>query len=133
VQRWAYVTTEEGLNLEYNTALLGLIGGHFDDWQATRDVTATPDGISDNPEAPVSTGVGYVIPAEFIREALMREELVRMREDAERAEEQERKREADDNAATMDSIGNESEFERFESLTKQIINTPKPKPDEGEA
>ncbi len=105
------------------TALLGLIGGHFDDWEKTRDPHAEGygGGISDDLEARVSTGVGYVIPAEFIRETLMVEELVeaRRRDDetiAARSEE----------AATMDSTESEpSEFERFEDLTRGLVNVPK--------
>jgi Trypsin-like peptidase domain len=129
---------DRGYGLEYRTLLLGLIGGHFDDWMGTRTRTlqgegADPDeaeyAISDDLQAPVSTGIGYVIPAEFIRETLMREELVRMREDEKRAADEAARREDDDNAATMDSMEGASEFERFEDLTRKLVNTPKSKPE----
>ncbi len=73
-----------GINTEYRTLLLGLIGGHFDDWGAARTRGADDDryAVSDNIEAPVSTGIGYVIPAEFIRETLMRDELANLRDEA---------------------------------------------------
>lgn len=110
------------------TALLGLIGGHFDDWEKTRDFEAEKLDIAvpDTIRAPVSTGVGYVIPAEFIRETLMHKDLVDDRSKADalvsaRTEE----------AATMDS-GAEAptDFERFESLTRRLAQVPKKEVDE---
>lgn len=123
-----------GITQEYRTALLGLIGGHFDDWAKARtrqSIGADPDsheyGISDDVLAPVSTGVGYVIPAEFIRETLMREELVEMRDKDEKEAQRLIRKLEDENAATPDSIEDESELERFEDLTRRLVNTPKPK------
>lgn len=114
----------------YRTALLGLIGGHFDDWHPLRDREAyeyeqVGGGIGDNVEAPVSTGVGYVIPAEFIRETLMRKELIEMRQEADEAAAKQ------EDAATMDSVeAGEGEFERFEDLTRKLVNVPKKELDE---
>lgn len=119
------------ITTKYRTGLLGLIGGHFDDWMRTRSRSAAPDevgGISDDIEAPVSTGVGYVIPAEFIREALMAKEFVDIRRLADEAV---AAREVD--AATMDSLApeeNPTEFERFEGLTRKLVNVPKKELDE---
>jgi len=115
------------LNLENfeRTALLGLIGGHFDDWQKASDAQAEGN-ISDNIKARVSTGVGYVIPAEFIRETLMHEDLVEARR---KGDETVAARVED--AATMDSSELEpSEFARFENLTRGLVNVPKNELDE---
>ena len=70
-----------GVYNEYRTLLFGLIGGHFDDWAGTQQRREGDDeyAISDDIRAPVGTGVGYVIPAEYIRETLMRDELEEMR------------------------------------------------------
>jgi hypothetical protein len=115
-----------GVTTKYRTLLLGLIGGHWDDWAGVRDrMKREPNPL----EARVSTGVGYVIPAEFIRAVLMRKELEVMRNDKDAAERAAALREAEDNAATMDSAG-ESEFERFEDLTRKLVNTPKSALDE---
>lgn len=74
------------ITTKYRTALLGLVGGHFDDWVGTRKRVSGPArNVSSDVDAPVSTGVGYVIPAEFIRETLYLEELREMREEVERS------------------------------------------------
>lgn len=138
--RAAVVTRDDGrpgITTRYWTLLLGLIGGHFDDWAKTRSresIGADPDdheyAISDDIMAPVGTGVGYVIPAEFIRETLMREELVAMRADDEKAAERIERRALDEDAATMDSLAGDSEFDRFQKLTERLVNTPKSQIDE---
>ena len=85
---------------EFRTLLLGLIGGHFDDRASTKTRTTMTDAdveeedgendqayeVTEDVKARVSTGVGYVIPAEFIRETLTKKELIEMRQrkDAER-------------------------------------------------
>jgi|SRR5579862_1389539 len=110
------------IGMEWRTLLFGLIGGHFDDWTGTQraDVIGEENtySVSDDILAPVSTGVGYVIPAEYIRETLMREELVQMRDVDEDAAEAMKRREDERNAAVEDSmpLGDESEFDRFDSL-----------------
>lgn len=107
------------------TAFLGLIGGHFDDWHKAMDVRAEGN-ISDDIKAPVSTGVGYVIPAEFIREALMRDDLVEARRESDEAAAATR-----EDAATMDStMSTPSEFERFERLARGLVNVPKNEADD---
>jgi hypothetical protein len=58
------------------TALLGLMAGHFDDWveaEVTGDIFGTV-------RTPVNTGVGIVVPAEAITDALNLDELVELRE-----------------------------------------------------
>lgn len=74
-------------------------------------------------------GVGVMIRSQEIREALMSDEL--------RKERREQDKHLSDeepggphlrNAARM-KPGNE-EFQQFEELTRQLVNTPKPKPDE---
>lgn len=88
LQKSRAAVVDRGITTEYRTLLLGLIGGHFDDWMSAQERTlmvnddTDPDAgysISDDIRAPVSTGVAYVIPAEFIRETLMRSELVEKR------------------------------------------------------
>lgn len=131
--------TDGRLIIKERTALLGLIGGHFDDWARTRERDRESDksvreedagysgGVSDNIEARVSTGVGYVIPAEFIRETLMLEEFVGMRKKAEHVNA------PHEEPATMDvapSTSSTSEFERFEDLARKLVNTPKAETDE---
>jgi hypothetical protein len=132
-----------GVTTKFATGLLGLIGGHFDDWTNTRAKSspaiaearddANDDavyGISDDVRARVSTGVGYVIPAEFIRATLMRPELIAMRDEEEAAMRAELREQFADDAATMDSVdspSDDSEFDRFENLTRKLVNTPKPK------
>lgn len=106
--------TEGGVMTKYWTGFLGMIGGHFDDIESGYGRT------------PVNTGVGYVIPAEFIRETLDLEVLRDMRKELDEA------REARvEPGATMDSAASgESEFERFENLTKEIVQVPKSELDE---
>jgi hypothetical protein len=76
LQKSRAAVVDSGITTEY---------GHFDDWTSAQERTlmtdeeADPDAgysISDNIRAPVSTGVAYVIPVEFIRQTLMRSELV---------------------------------------------------------
>jgi hypothetical protein len=127
-----------GILTEYRTLFFGLIGGHFDDWAKTKERQVIPEdedtadedavyATSDDIKAPVSTGVGYVIPAEYVRETLMREELKEMRRKDEEAAAEAVRRETEENAATLDSAESESEFERFEDLAKKLVNTPKEK------
>lgn len=105
---------EGGITTKYWTGLLGMIGGHFDDW---RELDKNP-----HLRTPVNTGVGYVIPAEHIRETLNMKELKDMREAAD-AEKQARV----EPGATMDTAAqDETEYDRFEDLTKRLVQVPKP-------
>jgi hypothetical protein len=120
--RAGIVQVESGpaVTTKYRTSLLGMIGGHFDDWANVK----SQYGASDF-KAPVNTGVGYVLPAEYIRETLMHPDLERERlmADARNA------KSADETAATQDSAAFEqNEYERFETLTQELVQTPKPKP-----
>jgi hypothetical protein len=96
LQKSRAVAGDGGVNTQYRTLLLGLIGGHFDDWTSTKQRMVLVDdddddqhddesySISNDIKAPVSTGIGYVIPVEFARETLMRDELLKKRERDER-------------------------------------------------
>lgn len=103
------------------TGLLGMIGGHYDAWKEIES------GGQANPylRSTVNTGVGYVIPAEYIREALNVKELSEMRSDSDRA-----KAASSERGATMDTAhSEESEYARFEDLTKKLVQVPKPELD----
>jgi hypothetical protein len=118
----AYVDDESG-RIDTETALLGVISGHFDMWDAVRftgDLAMEPGTI----EAPLNTGVGVVTPAKFIKELLDMDELA---DDRKQTEERLLKAKKDrDEGATLDTAGDESEFERFKDLTRKLVNTPKP-------
>lgn len=119
---WNPETGQQGIGTKERTALLGLVAGHFDDLTNVRSAGKANPHL----ESPVNTGIGYVIPAEYIRETLMQEELVQMRKDAERE-----LAERPEVGATQDSAQEEgSEFERFENLARTLVNTPKPAPEE---
>lgn len=132
-----------GITQEYETHLLGLIGGHFDDWASTKTRTAMTEAeeddadndeayeVTEDVKARVSTGIGYVIPAEFITETLLKKELVEMRQRKEAEQEAAEARTEAENAAEEDSIrlSDDAEFERFEDLARKLANTPKPKPE----
>lgn len=107
-----------GINTEYRTCLLGMIGGHYDDWIELRHSRGKSDL-----KYSINTGIGYVIPAEFIRETLMSEVLVEMR----RAEDERRAAQPKEQGATMDSAQGEreSDYDRFEALTTKLVQVPK--------
>lgn len=92
-------------------SLLGVMIGHCDD----------PAGNH--------MGFGKVVPARLLRDVLYREEAVAKREENDRAIDALKAEEA---VAHEDSFA-ESEFERFEDLTKQLVQTPKPEKDETES
>jgi hypothetical protein len=92
-------------------ALLGVVVGHF--------------GSPGNNE-----GVAIVVPAEAVRELLDDEGMVRMRSEKDDAAKARREAKVWENAAHGDSAEAESEYERFQDLTRKLVNTPKPKDDE---
>ena len=73
-------------------------------------------------------GVGVMLPCDYVRDALMTDDAVNERRLAD--EEWKRRKAAEgpplENAGAG---GAESEWDRFEDLTRQLINTPKPKSD----
>lgn len=103
----ANVTTE----VSTVTALFGALVGHF----------GSPN---DN------AGVAIVIPIDAIRELVDDPRLVKWRnQEAVRMEDQ-RQRRNDEAAAHLDSVESQSEFERFEDLTRKLVNVPKNELDE---
>lgn len=89
-------------------SLLGLMIGHWDD--------------RDNNHM----GFGKVVPAKVIGELLDQEDLVKKRMEAE-----ERHLQEEGGTAEADSrFPQETEFERFQNLTRKLANTPKPEKDE---
>lgn len=104
-----------------DTMLLGIVSGHFDMWGAARltgDIPLEPGSV----EVPVNSGVGVVTPAQAIKELMDMDEV---RADRERVSRERKERAAKDEGATLDT-GDDSEFERFENLTRKLVNTPKP-------
>jgi hypothetical protein len=102
-------------------ALLGIDWGHIHEEAPVRQ----PDGtvVSDKLYVRQNSGIAGVVPAWKIAELLREEELEEMR--ATRREEIERERE-EAPPTTLDSADDEgSEFERFEDLTRKLVNTPK--------
>lgn len=103
--------------------LLGLVSGHYDIDQAVR-VAGEIDPLQ---RVPLNSGMAIVIPASKIIEALEMEELVEERERIAKEH-----KEQHGSAATPDVAHpyTEGEYERFEDLTRKLVNTPKPDADE---
>ncbi|HEY3462750.1 MAG TPA: hypothetical protein VGK62_04765 [Gaiellaceae bacterium] len=91
--------------------LLGLVHGHWDALETQVDLLG---------DAKINMGVGIVVPIGDVIDAIRptMEEAMRL------ATEEQAKR----NAPTEDVA--EDEFDRFEELARQVVNTPKQKPDE---
>jgi len=87
-------------------ALLGVLLGHF---------------VGPN------AGIAAVVPVEAIRELLDRKDAVDDRETKNEKVRARRREAAEANAGVRDSVGG-SEYQRFEDLTRKLVNTPKPKP-----
>ncbi|MGH2971525.1 MAG: S1 family peptidase [Gaiellaceae bacterium] len=103
--------------MHYYTLLCGLLTAHFSDEK------------TDDAKGVISRyGVGIMLPGRFIWEALMTDESrqERLKVDEQRAS---RKRQP----PLEDMGGGADEFSRFEDLTRKLVNTPKPKPDEDES
>ena len=75
-------------------------------------------------------GVGLMLPVRYIREALMTDEARQERAtwDAERQAEKAAGGPELKDVAVQDVTDESSEFERFEDLTRKLVNTPKHKP-----
>ena len=95
-----------GNNIGSYLTLLGVIIGHF-------------GSTNDN------AGVAVVAPVEAIRDLLIDPEMTEMRKRADEKAKQEREDETWANAAVLDSTGAESEFDRFEDLTRKLVQVPK--------
>src|SRR6266540_440909 len=75
---------DESGRVDTETALLGVVSGHFDMWGTARltgDLPMEPGTV----QVPVNTGVGVVTPAKAIKELMDMEELS---EDRKRVEEE---------------------------------------------
>jgi hypothetical protein len=112
--------SDGGVTTKYRTLLLGLIAGHYDEDAPAWHATGKSDLFFET-----NTGIGYVIPAEFIRDALLDKDLVKMRKKRDEKKPPERGAKQD-RAQSVE----ESEFERFTNATKFLVNTPKPKKDD---
>jgi len=93
-----------------DTFLLGLITGHLDDLGADLSIK--------------NTGVVLVTPVEAIRHVLMQEPFASIRAAAEKLYRHDHPPVQE--VAVMDSSSKPPEFERFEDLTRKLVNTPKP-------
>lgn len=102
---------EEGVALEVWSwvALLGVVIGHF-------------NTEGDN------AGIAVVTPIEAVRELLADDPLVEWRNAMDKEAIRMREEERWESAADEDRVGAEdaTEFERFEDLTRKLVNTPKP-------
>jgi hypothetical protein len=87
-------------------SLLGVMIGHWDDPDANH------------------MGFGKVVPAKMIAKLLDQEAEVKKRKEIQK------QREASGGQAEADTSLGKTEFERFENLTRELANTPKPKADE---
>lgn len=99
-------------------ALLGMVIGHFG-----------TEGANE--------GIAVVTPIEAVRELIEKDPALRqwretMDKEAARMREEERK---EAGGAIEDAVGgdDQTEYERFEDLTRQLANTPKPKPEVDES
>jgi hypothetical protein len=99
--------------------LLGLVRGH---WRRGQFHAADwGESESDN----LNSGIAIVTPITEAMEVIQREDFVAHRKEQE-------KRHLREHAPTKDSAdsSDSEEFDRFETLTRELVNTPKPKPDE---
>lgn len=114
-----YPVDDESGRVGTDTALLGIVSGHFDMWDTARLVGDLPLEAG-SVEVPQNIGVGVVTPAKAIKELM---DMPELSDDRKRVEREAAAREAADEGATLDSA--ESEFERFENLTRKLVHTPK--------
>jgi hypothetical protein len=98
--------------------LLGLVSGHWD----IKQKAETQGDIVGEIRTAINSGIAIVTPAEAIQDLLDREDVVADRH--ERVEKTKEKQKAA-RAITPDTA-NENEFQRFEDLTKRLLETPKP-------
>lgn len=116
----------------WSIRLVGLVSGHWDIEQEARVEPPPQSGEEASIRTAINSGIAVVTPADAVHELLMREDVVRERK---KLGDEFREREKRDRAMSPDSgyVESESEYERFESLARQIVNTPKPnKPKESE-
>jgi len=87
-----------------------------------------PDGVVPRAdEEEINTGISVVVLADRILEILYAPEVQTMRDEAATAA----RKQSMPRAATAKPTGGTAEFDRFEDLTRQLVNTPKPSPEDG--
>lgn len=101
--------TPEGPVISSWIALLGLVIGHF---------------AGDN------AGIAVVVPVEAVRELLDMKVFVEDRKQKEVLAKERRELEQSKDAAVLGSADHDSELERFEDLTRKLVNVPKKELDE---
>ena len=103
--------------LTYYTILCGMFTSHYSD---------------DDPDAVSRYGVGVMLPSRLILEALMTEQAQKQRRewDAERAAAKAREEPRLQDAGGMVPARHSGEFERFEDLTRKLVQVPKKELDE---
>ncbi|MGI8801309.1 MAG: hypothetical protein ACR2KV_03920 [Solirubrobacteraceae bacterium] len=111
VNMWPVDDKSIAVQLTSFSALLGVLVGHF-------------SSEGDN------AGVALVVPIEAVRELLNDQQLVDWRNRKAGQMEANRKKEIGENAAQLDSLQDESEFARFEALSRRLVNVPKKEIDE---
>jgi hypothetical protein len=103
-----------------STLLLGMVAGHFD----LKASVALPEGEG-KLKVPVAAGIAVLNTAETIMETLNEEELVTDREEENERHRQRLAEEEAEGATTLDSADSEDEFDRFEDLTRKLVQVPK--------
>jgi hypothetical protein len=94
----------------------GIFVAHFDDPPLGRDVES-------------KYGVGVMLPCDYVRDALMTDDAIAERQKADAEWKQRKAAEGPQmqNVGAAEGEGNgESEWDRFEALTRQLVQTPKP-------
>lgn len=108
---------------DYRPRLLGLVHGHFN---VSENVQLVGE-IAARGSVPINAGMAIVVPAQKIIDLLMTEELV---EDREKTLREHKAGQAAAEPDIAQSDAQETEFDRFEDLARNLVNTPKPESDE---
>ncbi len=98
----------------YGSICCGMFTEHYDQRKADRAVSRL--------------GVGFMVRSDEIKEALMTDKAIKERDewDAENLRIREQVRAAAEDKPTPASASPTNEFENFETLARQVVNTPKP-------
>jgi hypothetical protein len=111
--------TEQGLVVGSSRfgRLLGIVQGHFD---IPRKVEKGEVGFRAG-QVRLNAGIAIVLPAQNLLDLVIREDVV---------EDREQVTTEDEPSGTADSATGESEYDRFEDLTRKLVNVPKKELDE---
>ncbi|MEA2363917.1 MAG: hypothetical protein QOD71_3062 [Thermoleophilaceae bacterium] len=104
--------------------LIGVDWCHLRDWA---DVYQADEETKTGDRVALNSGMAGVIPAWKLTELLEDDELAR---DRKQGEDDWRKQHGNTPAPQLDEATGRSEFERFEDLTRKLVNTPKSEVDE---